>query len=212
MIRFDWEQGKAERKLELSLKSAESRSRNLATSLQENGLLTKHSGDQLARWIAGRIDKLDIVEAGDVLWQFGETHSFDIEGDYYETGSYSRELEHFFALTGGDVCVSNLSDEVDARQGTVKVDFDWQGEHISLFERPPDPIDGFDVRFIEHINQLLGDRGHKKRFVQFYRAEMDQILHWLYLELTKSRRLEEERLVIFSERIPYSPEALEFYW
>lgn len=215
MAAFNWEQAKQARRAALQQVPVDARARRLLAELKKEGFLRSHvlgSEDDLYRYTVGEIARWGSIEPFRVLTFAGDTVSLVIEGDYYEDGSYAREMKRFFDMTDGDIVATNVRDDLHANVQEVRVMFDWLGETHELRSRAPDPIsDYFDSGILRELNRILRERGLPRRFVSFLDVEV-QFCGWLYLDPARRVELQFRNLLIFDERIPYSVDALPFLW
>ncbi len=212
MESLEWEQSLAERKNALLQTAPLMRAHALVSRCRDGGFLAKKPDEEALGYITQQIARRGYVEPFEVLRHFQEALSFDIEGDFYEAGSYARILRAFFIITGGEVAPSAITDDVDNRNMRLSVSFEWKNKPFSVTIRPEEPTDGFDERIVSHINDFLLQWSMTKQFLPLYSIEMDQILHWLFLDPARKNELQEMNLLIFNEQIPYSGRALDFVW
>jgi hypothetical protein len=209
---LEWDKALQERKRELANSPPDVRARNLAAACRGAGLLSACSEADVERFGLETIDKRGYIEPFRLLEQFHQVLSFDIEGDFYEPGSYARILTALFRITEGEVIPSSLTDDVDDRERRLGVSFEWSGHPFSVTMRPQEPTDGFDERIVDHINRFLVTQSVIKQFLQVFAAEMDQILHWIFIDPGHRHALQSKNLLIFDERVPYTERALHFLW
>jgi hypothetical protein len=64
----------------------------------------------------------------------------------------------------------------------------------------------------QDFNDFLSQQSMTMQFLPVLSFEMDQILHWIFLDPARKEKLQEKNLLIFNERFPYSERALDFVW
>jgi len=212
MARFEWDKALHERKRELASLAADVRARDLAAACRNAGLLAGCSEVDVERFVLQSIEKRGYIEPYRLLEQLHRVLSFDIEGDFYEPGSYARTLTALFRITADEVIPSSLTDDVNDRERRLSVSFEWSGHPFSVTIRPQEPTDGFDERIVGHINRFLATHRVTKQFLQVLPAETDQILHWIFLDPGYMHDLQAKNLLIFDGHVPYTERALQFLW
>lgn len=212
MESFEWDRSLEERKRALSQTAPLMRAQELSSRCRDGGFLIGRGDEEILGYITQRIEKRGYVRSLEVLRHFHEALSFDIEGDFYEPGSYVGILNAFFVITGGEVTPSNILDDVDNKNMRLSVSFEWKNKPFAVTIRPEVPTDGFDERIVAHINDFLLQQSMTKQFLPLFSIEMDQILHWIFLDPARKKELQEMNLLIFGEQIPYSRRALDFVW
>jgi len=215
MDAMTWEEAKQARRAALQQTPVDVRARKLLTDLKREGFLQNHvlgSEDELFHFTVREMSRWGSIEPRGVLAFAGDTVSLVIEGDYYEDGSYAREMKRFFDMTDGDIVATDVRDELHLEMQEVRVLFDWAGDAYELRSRAPDGVsDYFDSGILRELNRVLKARGMARRFVSFLDVEV-QFGGWLYIDPSRRVELQSRHLLIFDEKIPYSAEALQFLW